>query len=222
MAWRVPALVALVVGVLVVALFLVVDRRSSAPVADAPSPSLSGRPVVAFVGDSYSAGSEASSPDKRWTTVLSAERGWNEINVAVPGMGYDVGRPTQHYASQVARAAASKPGAVIISGGWNDVARGVPTATIVEGLRETLAAVKKHVPEARVVVIAPIGPASSPPPDLVRLRDAAAPVMRSSGATWLDLDFPLTGHREWISPDGLHPNDAGYKRLAELTNARLK
>ncbi|AIF41343.1 hypothetical protein HX89_10785 [Dermacoccus nishinomiyaensis] len=102
MAWRVPALVALVVGVLVVALFLVVDRRSSAPVADAPSPSLSGRPVVAFVGDSYSAGSEASSPDKRWTTVLSAERGWNEINVAVSGMGYDVGRPTQHYASQVA------------------------------------------------------------------------------------------------------------------------
>ena len=81
---------------------------------------------------------------------------------------------------------------------------------------------KKHVPEARVVVIAPIGPASSPPPDLVRLRDAAAPVVRSSGATWLDLDFPLTGHPEWISPDGLHPNDAGYKRLAELTNARLK
>ena len=133
----------------VVALFLVVDRRSSAPVADAPSPSLSGRPVVAFVGDSYSAGSEASSPDKRWTTVLSAERGWNEINVAVPGMGYDVGRPTQHYASQVARAAASKPGTVIISGGWNDVARGVPTATIVEGLRETLAAVKKRPRGAR-------------------------------------------------------------------------
>lgn len=149
MAWRVPALVALVVGVLVVALFLVVDRRSSAPVADAPSPSLSGRPVVAFVGDSYSAGSEASSPDKRSTTVLSAERGWNEINVAVSGMGYDVGRPTQHYASEVARAAASKPGTVIISGGWNDVARGVPTATIVEGLRETPAAVTKHVPEAR-------------------------------------------------------------------------
>ena len=98
----------------------------------------------------------------------------------------------------------------------------MPTATIVEGLRETLAAVKKHVPEARVVVIAPIGPASSPPRDLVRLRDAAAPVVRSSGATWLDLDFPLTGHPEWISPDGLHPNDAGYKRLAELTNARLK
>ncbi len=133
----------------VVALFLVVDRRSSAPVADAPSPSLSGRPVVAFVGDSYSAGSEASSPDKRWTTVLSAERGWNEINVAVPGMGYDVGRPTQHYASQVARAAASKPGTVIISGRWNDVARGVPTATIVEGLRETLAAVKKRPRGAR-------------------------------------------------------------------------
>ena len=94
------------------------------------------------------------------------------------------------------RAAASKPGTVIISGGWNDVARGVPTATIVEGLRETPAAVTKHVPEARVVVIAPIGPASSPPPDLVRLRDAAAPVVRSSGAAWLDLDFPLTGHRE--------------------------
>lgn len=111
--------------------------------------SLSGRPVVAFVGDSYSAGSEASSPDKRWTTVLSAERGWNEINVAVPGMGYDVGRPTQHYASQVARAAASKPGTVIISGRWNDVARGVPTATIVEGLRETLAAVKKRPRGAR-------------------------------------------------------------------------
>lgn len=177
---------------------------------------------VGFVGDSYSFGAAASWPSKRWTSVLCSRLGVTEVNVAVPGMGYVAGRPTRDYAAQVAVLAAQRPDVVVISGGWNDVAHRFSTDKILDGLTGTLASTKRLMPSAKVVVVAPVGPASKPPSALVTLRDRARSVVEKAGATYVDLDFPLTGHPEWISPDGLHPNDAGYARLAALTTPAVK
>lgn len=187
--------------------------------ASAPFP---GRPVIGFVGDSFSFGTGASTPARRWTTRLCGAERWNEANVAIPGMGYVAGGRTQAYAGQVAALAPHRPDVVVISGGWNDVAHGFSTARVLAGLSETLTATKRLIPRARVVVIAPVGPATAPPAGLLALRDAARGVVERAGATYVDLDFPLTGRPEWISGDGLHPNDAGYARLAELTAPALR
>ena len=37
-----------------------------------------GGPTVAFYGDSYTLGTGASHPAKRWSSIISAERGWND------------------------------------------------------------------------------------------------------------------------------------------------
>lgn len=172
---------------------------------------------VGFVGDSFSYGTAASAPAKRWTSVLSAALGVTEVNVAIPGMGYLAGGRTKNYVAQLHVLAPQRPDVVVISGGWNDVAHGFAAARILSGLSDALSTSRRLMPDARVVVVAPVGAAKAPPSALMTLRDEARPVVERAGATYVDLNFPLTGHPEWISPDGLHPNDAGYARLAALT-----
>ena len=43
---------------------------------------------VAFYGDSYTLGTGASDIDKRWSTVISEQRGWSEFNPSVNGLGF--------------------------------------------------------------------------------------------------------------------------------------
>src|SRR5688500_14942153 len=50
-------------------------------------------PVVAFYGDSYTLGTGASDPAKRWSTIIAADRGWREFNPSVNGLGYVRNRP---------------------------------------------------------------------------------------------------------------------------------
>lgn len=203
--------------------YVVREHRTPRTVTAPPSrvAEFHGAPTVAFVGDSYSWGAAASSASKRWTSLVCASKHWNEENVAIPGMGYVAGAPTKDYAAQMHRVAASHPSLIVMSGGWNDVAHRYPVTKIVDGLRHALDVAKREMPGVPVVVIAPIGPDKPPPTDLVKLRDAARSVVTNAGAQYVDLDFPLTGHPEWISPDGLHPNDAGYAHLAEITAPKL-
>lgn len=180
------------------------------------------RPVVGFVGDSFSFGTGASTSALRWTSRVCVAERWNEVDVAIPGMGYVTGGRTRSYVAQMATLAPHRPSMIVVSGGWNDVAHGYPTARIVEALRATLDAAARSMPTARVVVIAPLGGAKAPPAALMRLRDALEPVVRATGAAYVDLDFVLTGHPEWVSTDGLHPNDAGHARLADLSAPSLR
>lgn len=196
----------------------------SAPASDLPRVESSTRGQhVGFVGDSFSVGERASSPDRRWTSVLARAYGWVEHNVAVSGMGYVAGHDRQQdYPAQVARLRSASPSLVIVSGGWNDVAQGFQQARIVAGVRSTLTACSRVVPKARVIVLAPVGAASEPPAALRSLSAAMGGVVTGAGAQFVDLRMPLTGHPEWISDDDLHPNDAGYAALARISSAKLR
>ena len=43
---------------------------------------------VAFYGDSYTLGTGASDYANRWSTIISEERGWDEFNPSVNGLGF--------------------------------------------------------------------------------------------------------------------------------------
>ena len=47
-----------------------------------------GATIAAFYGDSYTRGTGATSPERRWSTIICAERGWYEFNPSVDGLGY--------------------------------------------------------------------------------------------------------------------------------------
>ena len=61
--------------------------RSSATTSSA-TPTSAAAPLVAFYGDSYTRGAEASSPDKRWSTIVCRDQGWREFNPSHDGLGF--------------------------------------------------------------------------------------------------------------------------------------
>ena len=179
--------------------------------------------TVAFVGDSFSVGVGASAQDNRWTSIICDTFGWTERNVAVSGRGYVAGADDHtDYASQLASLAGDPPAAVIISGGWNDLAQGHTVEDTTQAAKTLLAQAKSNLPKTRVVVIAPLAPASGPPENLKRLSSTIGAAAKQAGVAYIDLGMPATGHSDWISPDGLHPNDTGYASIARMVTAQLQ
>ena len=176
--------------------------------------------TVAFVGDSFSVGVGAPSPEQRWTTLVCKHIGWQETNVAISGQGYLVGRESgSDYAGQLKQAVAAKPDLIIISGGWNDISHGHNADETAAAGRALFAAAQQS--RVRTVVISPLAPASGPPKELSKLAELLAKEAPAHGLEYLDMGMPATRHPDWISPDGLHPNAKGYSEIAALTEKKL-
>ena len=94
------------------------SARASAP-AEAPSFTSipAGATRVAFYGDSYTLGTGASQRSKRWSSIVCAERGWQEFNPSVNGLGFVNNRGTT---DEPGRVIADHPDIVIITMGLND------------------------------------------------------------------------------------------------------
>ena len=115
---------------------------------------------AAFIGDSVAAGAGASTPSKRWTTLLSTANGWTEINVAHAQTGYL--RAGSKAPCTADSCPASRPppqprsagvDLVIITGGANDL--GEDPATAVASVAATLTTLRTGLPNAQIVVVNP-------------------------------------------------------------------
>ncbi|MBJ7323337.1 MAG: SGNH/GDSL hydrolase family protein [Rhodococcus sp.] len=221
MTARRRVLIAIVASVLVVAFSGIVGwqigSRSEAPPAAAQALSIPDSvPVVAFLGDSYSKGIGASSNGQRWTTLVSAAMGWSELNLAEGGSGYTtsyLGQKTD-YGIKLDVVAAAQPDVVVVSGGRNDYEAG--TASVTGAVASSLfAAIKAAAPNTEVIVTSPIWDSTEPPADFPTLIDGVKAATASAEARYLDIGEPLAGRQDMIDPDGLHPNDAGHRAIAE-------
>lgn len=224
-AWITGLVVAgLAVGA--VALTVTALRPAPAPtgVADytpAPQPTAQYRPIVAFFGDSYSAGTGATKPSNRWTSVVSADLGWRENNFALGGTGYiatsstnGCGKdycPTYIEVIQALGSDSIKPDYVVISGGRND-GRSLPDQF--PRIRETYAAAQALWPDARVIVTSPLWDSTAAPGWLTEGVATTRAAADELGALFLDLGQPLGGRPDLITADGVHPNDDGYAAVA--------
>jgi lysophospholipase L1-like esterase len=93
----------------------------SAPRPEATSgPRDSNSPRVAFYGDSYTLGTGASAPEKRWSTIICGERGWSEFNSSVNGLGFINNRSVFGDGDQPSRVIDDKPDIVFVTMGLND------------------------------------------------------------------------------------------------------
>lgn len=173
-------------------------------------------PVVAFLGDSYSQGIGASTSGSRWTTLVSASMGWSELNLAEGGSGYTttyLGQKTD-YAIKLDVIAAAQPDIVVVSGGRNDYEAG--TSSVTGAVAASLfAAIRSVAQNAELVVTRPIWDSTRPPAEFATLVDGVQGAASNAGARYLDISEPLIDRPEMIDPDGLHPNDAGHRAIAE-------
>lgn len=183
-------------------------------------------PLVAFIGDSYSAGA-GGTPGLGWTSVLSQTKQWTEKNVALGGTGYVATAGQEgcgldfcpNYEGVVEEVVLSSPSMVIISGGRND--RWVPAGDVEAKAAELFTTLQARLPEAKIIVTSPIWDDDPAPKDIAEVIAAVQSAAESAQVTYVDLGQPLAGHPEMLSADGVHPNDLGYAEIAKVLGTQL-
>jgi len=178
---------------------------------------------VAFYGDSYTLGTGATSSDKRWSTIVSRERNWNEFNPSVNGLGFVNNRVDDVENDLPSKVIEADPEIVFVTMGLNDnFSYDALSEVIREQITEDLDRLKAELPDARFIVVEPFWYTDDRPESVDTIigwvKDAAAVIDADyipGASRWIE------GHPEWMAADGLHPNDAGYAEMAVRMNAEL-
>jgi lysophospholipase L1-like esterase len=179
---------------------------------------------VAFYGDSYTLGTGASGPDKRWSSLVCAQRGWSEFNPSVNGLGFVNNRPTVGDGDLPDLVIDDAPDIVFITMGLNDNFSYDYAAEQIRGqIIADFARISSALPDARIIVVEPFWYTDTRPESVDVIigwvRDAASGI----DADYIDgASHWIEGHPEWMAADGLHPNDEGYAQLATRMNAALE
>lgn len=188
-------------------------------VSSSPAASM---PVAAFVGDSYTAGVGATDDRARWTTVLSGDAGWAEVNLGRGGTGYvtssgqaGCGReycPT--YLEMLPEVVEADPDIIVVSGGQNDFGAWAADApAVTASIQGTYQAMRDAMPDARIIAVGPstTGAVSQTVKDFDAAVQAAAVQV---GADYVGLIDPDAIDAAMVAPDGGHVNDAGHAAIA--------
>jgi lysophospholipase L1-like esterase len=181
-------------------------------------------PLVAFYGDSYTLGTRASSPDKRWSTIVCRDHGWREFNPSHNGLGFIRNRTLFGQGDLPDLIIRKHPDMVIVTLGLNDnFAFAASANAIHRQIGADFARLTRALPDARFIVVEPFWYTDARPPsvDVIDgwVKAAAADIHADyiPGAShWIE------HHPEWMASDGLHPNDRGYAQIARRMNAALK
>lgn len=217
-------------GIFVAAVFTLGLAACTPGPAPAPQPSL-GATTVAFYGDSYTRGTGASAPDKRWSTIISAERGWTEINRSENGLGFvnrraSMGAGLDDIPAQIIE---DRPDIVFVTMGLNDnFSYDRAADEIRAAIDSDLDRLRAGLPDARIIVVEPFWYTDERPESVDVIigwvRDAADRIGADhiAGASrWLDGHY-ADSPDSWMAADGLHPDDTGYAHLAERMDAELR
>ncbi len=198
------------------------------PATPAPTvPGVPGAPVVAFYGDSYTLGTGASEVSKRWSSIVCAERGWAEVNPSVNGRGFVNNRPStppDYLASdEIPLVVAAHPDIVFVTMGLNDTFSMPARAEAVHAAIVTdLATLRRELPDARLVVVEPFWYTDERPASVPQVITWVHEAAAALGADYIaGASHWIEGHPEWMAPDGLHPNDAGYAAMAARMSTSL-
>ena len=208
--WVVPAVGVVVLAGLVGAFALVDGQPDDEPAG----------PVAAFYGDSYTLGTGATELGKRWSTIISRDRGWVEVNPSVNGLGFINNRFSVDLPATII---AAEPDIVFVTMGLNDnFSYSEASAEIEAQITTDLERLRDALPDARFIVVEPFWYTDERPASLAIIsgwvEDAAAAI----GADYIPgASHWIEGHPEWMAVDGLHPNDEGYAEMARRMDAEL-
>ena len=211
----------------VAAVLLTTGASGDAASPTAPVHVVAGRPLVAFLGDSWTAGVGATG--RRGYAVRAAEQlGWGYANFGVGGSGYSVPGPHgSRFAERVPQLAALHPDVVVVQGSLNE--RRSTEAALRPAAVSTLTRLRSALDPGTPVLV--IGASYNPgTPDgtieeiNAAVSDAAAgaglPFVDPAAAGWTD------PHDAGLWSDTIHPDDRGHQviadRLAPLLRALVQ
>lgn len=178
-----------------------------------------GAPVAVFIGDSFTVGTASDIAGFGFPGILGELRGWEVVNLGIPGTGYST--PWDPYADRIQQAVALDPDIVVVSGSRNDMRR-ASVDEIEPHVTDFYEQLAEAIPDARVIVTSPIGDDAPYPPIMHELRDMIERQAAQAGVEYLDLGHPLEGRPELVASDGQHPNADGLQVIAERIDELLE
>lgn len=209
------------------ALALGLTACSAGPVPDA-SPTPGDGPVVAFYGDSYTLGTGASDPALRWSTIISEQRGWQEFNPSVNGLGFVNHRSDFDGNDLPELVIAQDPDIVFVTMGLNDNFSYDRRAELIRTtIADDLTRLRDGLPDARIIVVEPFWYTDERPESVETIIGWVEDAADGIDADWIPgasrwLDGHYAGAEDsWMAGDGLHPSDIGYRHMAEEMDAAL-
>lgn len=212
--------IGLVTAAVVGALILV---NVSSPTPNADSDTASSATRVAFYGDSYTLGTGASDPSKRWSTIISEERGWDEYNPSINGLGYINNRMKFVTGDLPDLVIQSKPDIVFITMGLNDnFSYNLAGDAIHEQIDDDFARLADALPSAHFIAVEPFWYTDERPDSIAVISGWVQAAAENIGADYIaGASHWIEGHPEWMAEDGLHPNDLGYAEMARRMDEAL-
>lgn len=189
----------------------------------APDGAQNSIPTAAFLGDSYTHGTGASTPALRWSSLVADAKGWTEANAGLGGTGYATtssvngcGKdycPT--YLERVGEIVASSPSVVVVSGGQNDrtLLSSDPEA-VKAAVDATYSSLRAGLPDAEIVAVGPSAPGTAPA-SLIEFDGWVHTAADAVGATYVSLIDPPVIVPEMVLPDGGHVDDSGHRAIAD-------
>ncbi len=176
-----------------------------------------GTAVLAF-GDSVTFGTGAK-PGEDYPTRLAALTGWNITNAGIPGDTAENAR--QRISAALKDLPETRYALVIIEIGGNDFLRRRAEGPVKEDIRRIIATVREAGAQPFLVAVprfSVIGAAVGSLPDAALYAELAKEEKLPLAAGTFAEVLADTGLRA----DAVHPNEAGYRKLAEGIAAALK
>jgi lysophospholipase L1-like esterase len=189
------------------------------PVAQATTPQP--KPTVAFLGDSYTAGTG----DPQYWRTTSKLMCWNPLNFGRSGTGYvNPGKKGIYgvFGGRVENIVEADPSIVIVQGSFNDK----DTAQVEPAAHAVLEELREGLPKAKIFAMSPV---YRPKKDSTALVNANTAAVREAAK---EVGVPFIDARTFIKVDPsnyrrdlLHPNAKGHlalgKKLAAVLPKRL-
>lgn len=180
---------------------------------------------IAFIGDSYTAGTGA--PDGEGYAWLVAKNfNVNAQVSAEENAGYikpgGSGR-TMINLVQGAEAAFSPANVIVLAGGYNDNLGAPPSSVgFRAAVQATFTAAREWSPDADIIVLGPWTPTGVPTTNQSIVNDVLREESQSSGFMFVDTIRPPMVTSEMIGSDGFHPTPEGHQQLADKVVAALR
>jgi len=186
-------------------------------------PAISARPVAAFIGDSYTQGKGATSPQTRWVSLVAKHERWDTLDFGRGGTGYvttadSSGCGLQYcpsYPQMIPTVEQYRPSVIVVAGGQNDFAAWdedpAATAASVDGFYAKL---RTTFPKARIIAV---GPSTPQPAVTLQVAAFSATVQTAAareGAQFVSLIDPNPIQQADLLPDHQHVDDRGHAAIA--------
>ena len=171
--------------------------------------------TVLILGDSISYGTGANAGED-YPTLLAAKAGWNIINAGVQGDTTEMG-----LARLPELLEANSPKLVLVELGGNDFLHHVPREQTKENLKKILAMIKaKQIPTVMLAIpkMSVFGAAASNLSDDPMFEELG----KETGVAVITDNITNVLEQNELKADAVHPNAAGYQKLAETLTESLK